>query len=57
MAYDQFPLDVRRIKPSLLREIADHDRIALFSHDPNVLAARLSRGEKDEWSSTPLIVA
>jgi glyoxylase-like metal-dependent hydrolase (beta-lactamase superfamily II) len=57
MAYDQFPLDVRRIKPSVLKDIADHQRIALFSHDPNVLAARLSLGDKDEWRSTPLIVA
>ena len=41
LAYDQFPLIVRRLKPSLIRDIVDHERLMLFSHDPNVAAARL----------------
>jgi glyoxylase-like metal-dependent hydrolase (beta-lactamase superfamily II) len=55
MAYDQFPLNVRRIKPSIVNDIADNQRIALFSHDPNVFAARLSHGDRSEWNATPLL--
>ena len=44
MAYDQFPLDVRRKKPIVLNDIAEHQRIALFSHDPHITAAWLSPG-------------
>jgi glyoxylase-like metal-dependent hydrolase (beta-lactamase superfamily II) len=51
MAYDQYPLDVRRIKPALLSDIADHQRVALFSHDPQMAAARLSPGDGTEWSA------
>jgi len=43
MSYDQFPLDVRRKKPIVLGDITDHHRLALFSHDPLVAAARLVR--------------
>ncbi|EMI21226.1 beta-lactamase domain-containing protein [Rhodopirellula maiorica SM1] len=41
LAYDQFPLIVRRLKPSLIRDIVEHDRLMLFSHDPDIAAARL----------------
>jgi hypothetical protein len=50
MAYDQFPLAVRREKPIILNDIVDHDRIALFSHDPHIRATRLTRVSDDEWS-------
>ncbi len=56
MAYDQFPLDVRRIKPVIMNDIVDHHRLALFSHDPHVLAANLSRGTGDELIATPTSV-
>jgi glyoxylase-like metal-dependent hydrolase (beta-lactamase superfamily II) len=48
MAYDQFPLDVRRVKPRVLGDIVDHGRVALFSHDPKIFAAELARGAKGE---------
>jgi glyoxylase-like metal-dependent hydrolase (beta-lactamase superfamily II) len=52
MAYDQFPLDVRRKKPIVLNDIGENQRIALFCHDPQVLAARLTR-DADEWTVAP----
>lgn len=52
MAYDQFPLEVRRKKPIVLSDIGEHQRLALFSHDPHIAAARLSR-DADEWSVAP----
>lgn len=54
MAYDQFPLEVRRVKPGILNDIAEHERIALFSHDPRMLAARISKKHDAEWIVTPL---
>jgi glyoxylase-like metal-dependent hydrolase (beta-lactamase superfamily II) len=54
MAYDQFPLTVRRKKPGILNDIADHQRIALFSHDPRIAAARLSRHSENAWDAVPL---
>lgn len=47
MAYDMFPLDVRRIKPVLLGELADNGWLAVFDHDPEVKAAYLRRDEHD----------
>jgi hypothetical protein len=43
MSYDQFPLDVRRRKPKVLDDIVDNHRLALFSHDPDIAAGRLSQ--------------
>lgn len=54
MAYDQFPLDIRRKKPVILNDIADHGRVAMFSHDPHVMAARLTRDTANEWTASPL---
>ena len=54
MAYDQFPLTVRRTKPGILNDIVDHERIALFSHDPHIMAARLARKSDNEWTASPL---
>jgi glyoxylase-like metal-dependent hydrolase (beta-lactamase superfamily II) len=54
MAFDQFPLQVRRQKPGIMQDIADQNRIALFSHDPSVLAARISKGTITEWDVAPL---
>ncbi len=49
MAYDQFPLTVRAVKPILLNDIANHKRIVLFSHDPTISAARLHSKPGGEW--------
>jgi glyoxylase-like metal-dependent hydrolase (beta-lactamase superfamily II) len=46
LAYDQFPLDVRRTKPVVLEEIVRRNWLAIFSHDPRTRAARLAYGEK-----------
>ena len=54
MAYDQFPLDVRRVKPVILNDVAEQHRVALFSHDPDLQAARLSRNSKGELSVMPV---
>jgi glyoxylase-like metal-dependent hydrolase (beta-lactamase superfamily II) len=53
MAYDQYPLMVRKVKPIILDDIADNNRMALFSHDPHIRAARLSRTSDNEWAATP----
>jgi glyoxylase-like metal-dependent hydrolase (beta-lactamase superfamily II) len=55
MAYDQFPLDVRKVKPGILNDIADQKRVALFAHDPKIAAAKLSRDSDSEWSPAPLV--
>jgi glyoxylase-like metal-dependent hydrolase (beta-lactamase superfamily II) len=57
MAYDQFPLTVRHIKPIVLNEMVDQRRIALFSHDPHFTAARLARKSENEWVAEPIAVA
>ena len=54
MAYDQFPLTVRQKKPIILNDIVNQHHIALFSHDPDITAARLSRNSENEWIATPL---
>jgi hypothetical protein len=54
MAYDQFPLDVRRKKPLILDDIIQHERVALFSHEPQFTAARLNQETDGQWSVTPL---
>jgi glyoxylase-like metal-dependent hydrolase (beta-lactamase superfamily II) len=57
MAYDQFPLTVRHIKPIVLNEMVDQHRIALFSHDPQIAAARLARKSENEWIAEPIVAA
>jgi len=52
MAYDQYPLAVRHIKPIVLNEMVDEHRIALFSHDPRITGAQLSRVSDNEWHAT-----
>lgn len=54
MAYDQFPLAVRRKKPIILGDIVERQRIALFSHDPQIGAARLSYDSSGEWTAAPI---
>jgi len=54
MAYDQYLLTVRRIKPAILNDIVDHRRVALFSHDPCITAALLSRHSENEWFAAPV---
>ena len=41
LAYDQFPLEARRVKPIVLRQIADAGAIAVFGHETTLPAARL----------------
>ena len=53
LAYDQFPLDVRRTKPVLMNDICAHDRLVLFSHDPNTLSARISAAGNGGWIVRP----
>ncbi len=57
MAYDQYPLAVRHIKPIVLNDMVDQHRVALFSHDPHIGAARLSRESDNEWTASPLLQA
>jgi glyoxylase-like metal-dependent hydrolase (beta-lactamase superfamily II) len=54
MAYDQYPLTVRHVKPIVINEMVDQHRIALFSHDPQITAARLSRKTDNEWIAAPI---
>ncbi len=49
MAYDQFPLEQRRIKPRILGRIADEGHVIVFDHDPKVKAATLARDPKQEF--------
>jgi glyoxylase-like metal-dependent hydrolase (beta-lactamase superfamily II) len=56
MAYDQFPLIVRRKKPDILGDIVERQRIALFSHDPLITAARLSRDASGDLIAAPIAV-
>jgi glyoxylase-like metal-dependent hydrolase (beta-lactamase superfamily II) len=50
MAYDQFPLEVRRLKVTLLGQIADRDWLTLFDHDVAVKAASLTRDPKTAFA-------
>ena len=56
MAYDQFPLTVRTIKPVVLGEIADRRQLAIFGHDPRCRFARIRQDErnKTEWIAEPI---
>jgi glyoxylase-like metal-dependent hydrolase (beta-lactamase superfamily II) len=53
-AYDQYPLTVRRVKPGILKDIADHNRVVLFAHDLRVSAARLLRNVAGELTAERL---
>ncbi|GAA5505796.1 MBL fold metallo-hydrolase [Novipirellula caenicola] len=55
LAYDQFPMIVRRLKPSLIRDIIGHQRLMLFSHDPDVAAARLVMDESGKLRADPIM--
>ena len=50
MAYDQFPLDQRRVKPRVLGEAADHGLPILFDHDPQIKAAYIQRDAKQDFA-------
>ena len=52
MAYDVDLLQSRRSKPELLGQIADNGWLALFDHDPDHAAARISRSDKGEFAVT-----
>ena len=57
MAYDQFPLTVRTMKPAILGEIADGQHVAMFSHDPQCRIARIRRDADggSEWTVEPIV--
>jgi glyoxylase-like metal-dependent hydrolase (beta-lactamase superfamily II) len=57
MAYDQFPLDVRRLRPVILGEIADQGHLAIFGHDPNVVFATLQRTPRGDFAATAVETA
>jgi len=48
MAYDQFPLDVRRGKAQLLRRVVEENSLLLFDHDPVMTAARLRHDDRGQ---------
>lgn len=50
MAYDQFPLEQRRVKPRVLGEAADRGWPVLFDHDPQTKAAYIQRDVKQDFS-------
>jgi glyoxylase-like metal-dependent hydrolase (beta-lactamase superfamily II) len=50
MAYDQQPLEVRRRRPALLGQIADHGWWAIFEHDPVHTLVKLQRHPKREFA-------
>jgi glyoxylase-like metal-dependent hydrolase (beta-lactamase superfamily II) len=54
MAYDQFPLDVRRVKPGILQDIANANRILVFAHDPHTPAGRLVNDDQGNLTVEPL---
>lgn len=47
MAYDQFLLDVRRVKPNVLKWVASEHVVAIFEHDPQLQGAMLRLNDKD----------
>lgn len=50
MAYDQYPLTLRRVKPMILGEAADNDWLVLFDHDPEIKSAYLKRDDKRQFA-------
>ena len=49
MAYDQFPLEVRRVKRKLFEQIVNDRSLAVFQHDPDTVAAFLTRDDKGDF--------
>ncbi len=49
LSYDTHLLQTRRIKAELLGQIADSGWLALFDHDPDVVAARLQRDSRKDF--------
>lgn len=49
MAYDVDVLQLRRKKSEVFGKIADEDWIALFDHDPKVIASQLERDDKRDF--------
>ena len=49
MAYDQYPLDVKRLKAQVLSEAADNHWPVLFDHDPVIQAAILGRDAEQQF--------
>ena len=48
-AYEQFPLELRRLKPQLIGEAADRNWLTLFSHDPQTAAGYLHRDGRQQF--------
>lgn len=57
MAYDQFPLDVRKLKPKLLDRAIEREQLILFDHDPDQVGARLSKDERGRYAIVESIPA
>lgn len=53
VSYDQFPLDVRRVKPVELGRIADQGGIAFLCHDTQTRWAYLKRDSRREFVASP----
>jgi glyoxylase-like metal-dependent hydrolase (beta-lactamase superfamily II) len=53
LAYDQFPLDVRRTKPVVLDEIVRRGWLAIFDHDVKTKAAHLAYDARGEVALKP----
>lgn len=49
LSYDTHLLQTRRIKAELLGQVADGGWLALFDHDPDVVAARLERDSRKDF--------
>jgi glyoxylase-like metal-dependent hydrolase (beta-lactamase superfamily II) len=49
LSYDTHLLQTRRVKAELLGQIADSGWLALFDHDPDVVAARLERDSRKDF--------
>jgi glyoxylase-like metal-dependent hydrolase (beta-lactamase superfamily II) len=57
MAYDLFPLEVRRLKPALLQQITERKEWVAFDHDPRLgLASIVSiDGSNAGWKAEPIL--
>jgi len=49
MAYDLFPLDVRRTKPRILEQAFESRCPVIFAHDPDTKVACIERSVKETF--------
>lgn len=55
MAYDQYPLDIRREKPRIMHDIASQNRLIIFAHDPHTPTGHLVMNNEGEFIFEPLV--